>query len=224
FFFQAEDGIRDRNVTGVQTCALPIYLGEGLAQPLVGFRIVPRADEAHREDVVAELDRVHHRVVPLDDAFLLQPLDPVVDRGGGEPGLLRQVAEADLVVLLEPLQNDSVRALDVFWFVRPFGLRPRRGEAHQLTPARPSNTWTIADQSRSARPPAIAAWWSSLRNAVIGIGTCVWLPVSRASPRSFRINRKANVGAKFRSTIAFPLNSRSGDRADPCKITSSICW
>src|SRR5699024_5566935 len=24
FFFQAEDGIRDRNVTGVQTCALPI--------------------------------------------------------------------------------------------------------------------------------------------------------------------------------------------------------
>src|SRR5699024_10019699 len=25
YFFQAEDGIRDRNVTGVQTCALPIY-------------------------------------------------------------------------------------------------------------------------------------------------------------------------------------------------------
>src|SRR5699024_12107197 len=26
FFFQAEDGIRDRNGTGVQTCALPISL------------------------------------------------------------------------------------------------------------------------------------------------------------------------------------------------------
>src|SRR6266487_6899297 len=25
FFFQAEDGIRDGRVTGVQTCALPIY-------------------------------------------------------------------------------------------------------------------------------------------------------------------------------------------------------
>src|SRR5689334_25306880 len=25
FFFQAEDGIRDGTVTGVQTCALPIY-------------------------------------------------------------------------------------------------------------------------------------------------------------------------------------------------------
>src|SRR5437868_15414243 len=31
FFFQAEDGIRDRNVTGVQTCALPIF-----GKPLVG--------------------------------------------------------------------------------------------------------------------------------------------------------------------------------------------
>ena len=28
FFFQEEDGIRDRLVTGVQTCALPIYKGE----------------------------------------------------------------------------------------------------------------------------------------------------------------------------------------------------
>ena len=26
FFFQAEDGIRDIGVTGVQTCALPIYV------------------------------------------------------------------------------------------------------------------------------------------------------------------------------------------------------
>src|SRR5207248_8422404 len=27
FFVQAEDGIRDRTVTGVQTCALPIFKG-----------------------------------------------------------------------------------------------------------------------------------------------------------------------------------------------------
>src|SRR3712207_7983280 len=29
FFFQAEDGIRDIGVTGVQTCALPIFRGAG---------------------------------------------------------------------------------------------------------------------------------------------------------------------------------------------------
>src|SRR5690606_40512271 len=28
FFFQAEDGIRDFHVTGVQTCALPIFYGD----------------------------------------------------------------------------------------------------------------------------------------------------------------------------------------------------
>src|SRR5256886_5253322 len=31
FFFQAEDGIRDLTVTGVQTCALPIYTAGGRA-------------------------------------------------------------------------------------------------------------------------------------------------------------------------------------------------
>src|SRR5205807_42768 len=30
FFFQAEDGIRDYKVTGVQTCALPIWIGQGI--------------------------------------------------------------------------------------------------------------------------------------------------------------------------------------------------
>src|SRR5690606_41057546 len=30
FFFQAEDGIRDFHVTGVQTCALPIYLADDM--------------------------------------------------------------------------------------------------------------------------------------------------------------------------------------------------
>src|SRR5687767_15842443 len=29
FFFQAEDGIRDKLVTGVQTCALPIFASTG---------------------------------------------------------------------------------------------------------------------------------------------------------------------------------------------------
>src|SRR2546429_7043413 len=35
FFFQAEDGIRDVAVTGVQTCALPIFRPEGAANDLV---------------------------------------------------------------------------------------------------------------------------------------------------------------------------------------------
>src|SRR3989441_9110544 len=58
FFFQAEDGIRDKLVTGVQTCALPIYfrnraLGAGvalffaaLAALLLSQRWAPRVREA----------------------------------------------------------------------------------------------------------------------------------------------------------------------------------
>src|SRR3989454_2954347 len=36
FFFQAEDGIRDYKVTGVQTCALPISRGDPTARELAG--------------------------------------------------------------------------------------------------------------------------------------------------------------------------------------------
>src|SRR3989475_2821148 len=36
FFFQAEDGIRDLTVTGVQTCALPISFGRWFEQHFVG--------------------------------------------------------------------------------------------------------------------------------------------------------------------------------------------
>src|SRR5207249_5313214 len=47
-FFQAEDGIRDRNVTGVQTCALPISSGplfyvDREAQPGVTYYYVVTA-------------------------------------------------------------------------------------------------------------------------------------------------------------------------------------
>src|SRR5438132_6063207 len=42
FFFQAEDGIRDHCVTGVQTCALPISAGiENINIDHVGKRKVP---------------------------------------------------------------------------------------------------------------------------------------------------------------------------------------
>src|SRR6266566_5997023 len=37
FFFQAEDGIRDYKVTGVQTCALPILLVAGGIGTLLGI-------------------------------------------------------------------------------------------------------------------------------------------------------------------------------------------
>src|SRR3712207_9546942 len=37
FFFQAEDGIRDIGVTGVQTCALPIWTVDVVGSPTLRF-------------------------------------------------------------------------------------------------------------------------------------------------------------------------------------------
>src|SRR5690625_5513900 len=46
FFFQAEDGIRDGHVTGVQTCALPIYQESEISlkspKPVVASKISVR--------------------------------------------------------------------------------------------------------------------------------------------------------------------------------------
>src|SRR2546426_5008822 len=50
FFFQAEDGIRDYKVTGVQTCALPISIVEATLEVLTvqttekGLELVCRMD------------------------------------------------------------------------------------------------------------------------------------------------------------------------------------
>src|SRR5690349_23417849 len=57
FFFQAEDGIRDLYVTGVQTCALPISARELLDDAVE--RHARRRDRA--EPVLLVLDGGHER-------------------------------------------------------------------------------------------------------------------------------------------------------------------
>src|SRR5437867_4296058 len=49
FFFQSEHGIRDRTVTGVQTCALPIYLEQSIAQD-PGLLLVATSDSLESLD------------------------------------------------------------------------------------------------------------------------------------------------------------------------------
>src|SRR3989440_520056 len=61
FFFQAEDGIRDLIVTGVQTCALPIWWGSYLAE--VAEVEVSKAGEL----------RVHRIVCAVDCGTVINP-------------------------------------------------------------------------------------------------------------------------------------------------------
>src|SRR5882762_547106 len=65
FFFQAEDGIRDSSVTGVQTCALPIYRGlEGHIRRIF-------LDQIHFGERVSVDRRRVTRDAPVDELAVL---------------------------------------------------------------------------------------------------------------------------------------------------------
>src|SRR5437762_6942577 len=68
FFFQAEDGIRDTSVTGVQTCALPILIGEiralDPAMPVV--MVTQSEDEGTLREAIG---------IEVDD-YLVKPVQP----------------------------------------------------------------------------------------------------------------------------------------------------
>src|SRR5205823_4445774 len=60
FFFQAEDGIRDKLVTGVQTCALPISLGTDAGTNLVNALQVAGSPDAWGLGVLVVMNNEIH--------------------------------------------------------------------------------------------------------------------------------------------------------------------
>src|SRR5438067_11167562 len=61
FFFQAEDGIRDRNVTGVQTCALPIFASvplEEWGRAIETNELFPKKINVHFAQVVSRTELI----------------------------------------------------------------------------------------------------------------------------------------------------------------------
>src|SRR3989441_8836635 len=82
FFFQAEDGIRDKLVTGVQTCALPILLqatrsAEGRADhdwasaDPTGFRLDSSRTGSHKLGVLAGWHRSEEHTSELQSLAYL---------------------------------------------------------------------------------------------------------------------------------------------------------
>src|SRR2546425_11793977 len=70
FFFQAEDGIRDKLVTGVQTCALPILhlarvagLGDALFERAIPHRV---SGVQHVPGVAVRVSVVANATVPVE--------------------------------------------------------------------------------------------------------------------------------------------------------------
>ena len=85
FFFQAEDGIRDYKVTGVQTCALPIYAegefqaAEKMVQAAAMMSKEPIALQLRFLQTMREISSEHNTTT-----FLPVPIDlftPFINRG-----------------------------------------------------------------------------------------------------------------------------------------------
>src|SRR5258708_5994862 len=73
FFFQAEDGIRDDLVTGVQTCALPIWKGRASLLFLWLVATTTPGPPANSSDL---LPAVPARSIAVRLASLLRPFQP----------------------------------------------------------------------------------------------------------------------------------------------------
>src|SRR2546426_5012848 len=119
FFFQAEDGIRDYKVTGVQTCALPISRQPGppLHRPRLGLTGLEELQEHLLSDLLG--------VVRVGEQHPPEPYDP------------RIVSRVEFLVLRVRVQG----RLQVFPPARRLSRRfsPRRTDPPptRLTPGRP---------------------------------------------------------------------------------------
>src|SRR5690625_3410183 len=115
FFFQAEDGIRDGHVTGVQTCALPISLtfrSAPLPEHVAGRRaLVATADHSElgkRWIYDACFDPVYVQVL-LDALTGHGPVPELVRRDGDGQG--RAQVRAEPAAGARPLRVHTSRAL-----------------------------------------------------------------------------------------------------------------
>src|SRR2546426_12349657 len=85
FFFQAEDGIRDYKVTGVQTCALPISSPACTARMAAMRPRVTGDESASPRGRIAAMRAVHAGDAPMDHVFTAgMEIGRASGRGRGE--------------------------------------------------------------------------------------------------------------------------------------------
>src|SRR5689334_5900172 len=129
FFFQAEDGIRDGTVTGVQTCALPISMGPERVKQTIKEALAKGADRAIHiaDDNFAQLDPLGSAKA-LAAAIQKEKADLVLtglqsdDHGFGQTGVLLAALldrpHATIIMQIE-VQDGKMklkRELEAGWF------------------------------------------------------------------------------------------------------------
>src|SRR2546422_9018646 len=188
FFFQAEDGMRDVAVTGVQTCALPIY-----RDALVGARAVRRPaalrdGERRRSRRRAARGRpagrsAAGRVLPRPSRRRARCAAP-----GGEPArLLRLVAARQLRVesrLLEAVRDRARGLRDAA--AHPQGERPLlrlRGAQPRRHPVQRAISCASLISSRSGGGLGVSTCWSG-SGVTAPRASAMYVPDSPSARRS----------------------------------------
>src|SRR2546427_2184845 len=118
FFFQAEDGIRDLTVTGVQTCALPISRCARLRRTGLPIPAGPRrggdagmsgSKQQQVSELLHEAAETHHRVFRIvdgaDDDWATWYADWLVNLSGLPALLGAKPARSELTYLLVGLDR-----------------------------------------------------------------------------------------------------------------------
>src|SRR5437879_4473860 len=171
FFFQAEDGIRDTSVTGVQTCALPIFQRRALRRAhhglraererLAGLEVDPRAarrPEGAESDLgPLQILEDRDRPAPADLALADQP----DDLGVLGVGAVREVHASDVhaggdesVELGAALAGGAEGADDLG---PPHAGYPRSSSARRNWPVYERSAWRASSSGApvaTTRPPS----------------------------------------------------------------------
>src|SRR5690606_37193647 len=137
FFFQAEDGIRDFHVTGVQTCALPIYEQDPI--------VLPNLLKAQKANL---LDKIEFN----KDKFPIQPIH-LFEHQYGEVLLFKEVDE---ITEFETLILDRTATALGQLFIRKLYVEEKRG----LEDAQWIEEWIEGKHSKEEIHQYIYSQWS----------------------------------------------------------------
>src|SRR3989441_6683240 len=114
FFFQAEDGIRDKLVTGVQTCALPIFFPmvqtcRDLSLELMSFDVAPQQNLYTKQGVAVTVEAVAQIKVKSDKESILTAAEQFLSkRPEQREALIRLVMEGHLRGIIGQLTVEQI--------------------------------------------------------------------------------------------------------------------
>src|SRR5699024_1867023 len=105
-FYQAEDGIRDRNVTGVQTCALPIFMAKQEAIENDCYEAI-----LHKDGVVTECSASNVYLVKSGNIYTF-PATKRILHGCVRMAVERFVADLNIPFIQEPFSLEDITLAD----------------------------------------------------------------------------------------------------------------